>query len=345
MIEAMKKEIAHDSGFISRNEKIASIYFGGGTPSLLSPIELNGLLEVIHRHYQIADKAEITLEANPDDISETLVSSWRSSGINRISLGVQSFHEEELRWMNRSHDALQSMRSIDLLQEGGIYNISADLIFGSPLSDVSKLKKNVELLVHKKIQHLSCYALTVEEKTALHHQIQTKTSPAPDNELQAKHFLILHELLKEAGYEHYEISNYALPGYRSIHNSNYWKRIPYHGFGPSAHGFDGKKTRRWNPSNNALYMSQWNSNAMIYEVEHLTEEQEMNEIIMTSLRTVEGIDLFAFEEKFGNEQTTRLLWNSKNFMFEGKVHHEDKRLRLTVNGMLYADGIAASLFI
>jgi len=344
LVEAMKKEILYDDGFIDSRELIDSIYFGGGTPSLLNATELNTLVETIHKKFNVSQEAEITLEANPDDINIRQIKEWMHAGINRISLGVQSFQDAELRWMNRSHDASQSMKSIELLQSAGLENISADLIFGSPLSDETMLKKNVTILLDKQIQHLSCYALTVEEKTALHHQIQKQISPSPDNEMQAKHFLLLHEWLTETGFEHYEISNYAIPGYRSLHNSNYWKGIPYFGFGPSAHGFNGKRTRRWNLSNNALYISQWESNSPSYEEELLTDTQEMNEFIMTSLRTMEGIDMMEFRQRFGPLKASALIKDCGRFIAEHKLTHQNERLFLTVNGMLYADGIAAELF-
>ncbi len=342
---ALKQEIAGADGFIPLSEKIETIYFGGGTPSLLTPSELSGILQQLQQKFNIDPAAEITLEANPDDISKQVLKSWMNAGINRLSLGIQSFKDGELTWMNRAHDARQSLRSIDEILEAGLSNFSADLIFGSPLLDDDELERNASIVIRKNIPHLSCYALTVEPKTALDKLIRLKTSLPMDAEKQARQFLLLSGLLEEAGYEQYEISNYAKPGMRSRHNSSYWQGKPYHGFGPSAHSFDGRNKRRWNVANNALYIKQVTSGLDCKEEEVLTKEQQLNEYIMTSLRTIEGLDPRYISSNFGMDIMKNVDENIQSFIRNGKViQPPEGNYLLTKEGKLFADGIAATLF-
>ncbi|HRD58979.1 MAG TPA: radical SAM family heme chaperone HemW, partial [Ferruginibacter sp.] len=287
MVEAICKEIILTPVF-DKNEFIETIYFGGGTPSLLSMPELEKILNTIRQKFSIVTDAEITLEANPDDINPTVLQAWLQAGINRLSLGIQSFNEAELKWMNRAHHAAQSLQSIDQIQAAGFQNFSVDLIYGSPLLSNDDLIKNVGIIFEKNIPHISCYALTVEYKTALYYLIDKNKSPNVDESIQADQFEILQALMNKNGYEQYEISNFAKPGYRSKHNSSYWKSKPYYGFGPSAHSYDGNKTRRWNVANNALYIQSIEKNILPQEEEILTPAQQMNEYIMIGLRTIEG---------------------------------------------------------
>lgn len=343
-LTALQNEISNNDAFIDRNIIIDTIYFGGGTPSLLAPSELDEILQTIHAQFKVSANAEITLEANPDDIKSEVVSNWIKIGINRLSVGIQSFVEEELVWMNRAHTSNHAINCIDIIQESGIHNFSVDLIFGGPLLSNEALEKNIQIISSKKIPHISCYALTVEEKTALHHFIKTKKSPPTNGEKQAAQFLMTMKLLAESGYEQYEISNYAKPNMRSKHNSSYWQGKPYWGFGPAAHSFNGINNRRWNVSNNSIYINNWLSHQPAFEEEMLTETQKLNEYIMTALRTIEGINLNEIKNLYGNEKSVTILAQSKKYETEGKLIINPDQIQLSTTGKLFADGISAELF-
>lgn len=325
-------------------ETIDTIYFGGGTPSLLSLQELSMLMKAVSQRFSINPAAEITLEANPDDINQAILSGWLNVGINRLSLGVQSFNEAELKWMNRAHNAQQSIQSIDDILAAGFTNFSVDLIYGSPLLNNEAFEKNLQLVIDKNIPHISAYALTVEEKTALHHLIERQRSLPVDEARQAEQFQILLERTAAAGYEQYEISNFAKPGFRSRHNSSYWQGKRYYGFGPSAHSFNGENKRSWNIANNALYIQSLNNNLIPVESELLTETQQLNEYIMISLRTMEGIDLSIVQDRFGEEKKAELKSAAAPFTEDGLLLLDKEAIRLTKKGKFLADGIAAALF-
>ena len=344
-LTALKKEISLQTDFISSDEVIETIYFGGGTPSLLSSAELSNIIETLQQKFTISSDAEITIEANPDDITTAVVKEWMQSGINRLSLGVQSFFDEELTWMNRAHNATHANKSIDDILSAGITDFSVDIIFGSPLLSDAILEQNINIIINKNIPHISCYALTVESKTALQKFIETKKTNPIDVEKQASQFLLIMDKLIDAGYEHYEISNYAKPGMRSKHNSSYWQGKSYYGFGPSAHSFNGKNIRRWNVSNNAIYIKQLAENIIPSEEELLTKTQEINEYIMTALRTTKGIQTAFFAERFGDENSKLLLKHCNQYVLTGKIRVNDNfEISLTREGKLFADGIAADLF-
>jgi oxygen-independent coproporphyrinogen III oxidase len=339
----MLKEIELISTRADNDGVVSTIYFGGGTPSLLSSKEIGTLLTSIADHFIIEPDAEITLEANPDDISENILQEWKQTGVNRLSIGIQSFQEEDLRWMNRAHNSTQAMNSIYLAKAAGFKNFSIDLIYGSPLLTDDQWKKNVDTIIKAEVPHVSCYALTVEDQTALHRMILDKKSPSPDSEVQSKQFLQLMEWMEEADYEHYEISNFSKTGKRSRHNSSYWKNERYVGIGPSAHSFDGN-SRRWNVSNNILYVQQVRAGVLPYQEELLTETQKLNEYIMISLRTVEGIDLQKVSQQFGEEKARKIHSDAKKFVSQGKIISSGDKIRLTKEGKLFADGIASDLF-
>ena len=324
------------------NEQIQTIYFGGGTPSLLTADELERLLNKLHALFSISPDAELTLEANPDDMTTPgLLSAWRQAGINRLSIGIQSFFEEDLRWMNRVHNARQALESIRKAQDAGLDNISIDLIYGTPgLSDL-RWKKNVEQAIQLGIPHLSCYALTVEPRTALDTMIRQHKKEDVDPEAQAQQFLLLMDWTAAAGYEHYEISNFSLPGRRSRHNTSYWQGKPYLGLGPSAHSYDGGPSRQWNIANNALYIKNPLSGV---EQEILSPVQQLNEFIMISLRTIEGLDLDQLAARWGHDKEQILVAHAERYIREGKMMLKDQHLILTREGKLLADGIAAALF-
>ncbi len=343
LLNALKQEIYLTQPMVA-NEMIETIYFGGGTPSLLLPVEIADIFETLQQKFTISAAAEITLEANPDDISPAVLQSWKAMNINRLSLGVQSFNEAELKWMNRAHNAGQSFQSINEIIAAGFSNFSVDLIYGSPLLSNDDFRKNVAFVLSKNIPHVSAYALTVEPKTALHSLIAKKKSPPVDEIRQAEQFDILVKMLEDAGYEQYEISNFAKPGFRSKHNSSYWQGKPYYGFGPSAHSFDGNLRRRWNIANNALYQKSIENNTLPFEEEILTVTQQLNEYIMISLRTMEGIDTSLVANRFGQDKKDTIYQTAQPFLNEQLLKEEGEHLILTKKGKFLADGIASDLF-
>lgn len=317
---------------------IETIYFGGGTPSLLTQEELVSVLQNLRKHFTITTNAEITLEANPDDINIQKLQEWKSAGINRLSIGIQSFFEEDLQWMNRAHNAQQAWEQLESARTF-FDNITIDLIYGTPGLTNEKWKQNVKKVIALNIPHISCYALTVEPKTPLQKLIHQHKKEDVNADIQSEQFLLLMQWLKEAGYEHYEISNFAKPGWRSRHNSSYWSGKNYFGFGPSAHSFDGH-TRWWNIANNNIYIQSIQEGKLPVEKEVLTAMQKANEYIMTSLRTKEGLDLNRIKEI-----KEYLVAKSKKYISSGVMVSGNDTLILTDEGKLLADGIAADLFV
>ncbi len=342
-LDALHHEIKLRRDFLKEGQIIETIYFGGGTPSLLESDEIKAIMDALQVNYLISSDTECTLEANPDDITTSGVKAWMQAGINRLSLGVQSFDDAELGWMNRAHAASQSLQSIDEIQEAGMQNFSVDLIFGSPLQSQDSLEKNTQLITSKKIKHISCYALTVEPRTVLFQQVKKGQTADTNPEQQANDFLFLMNYLQDAGYEHYEISNYALPGYRSKHNSSYWQGLPYLGLGPSAHGYDGINKRRWNIANNSSYIHELLNNRLPFEEETLEPVQQLNEYIMTALRTAEGISLERVSNKFGDTKAEALK-NKVSGLNPESISVNQGKIILSNAGKLFADGLASSLF-
>jgi oxygen-independent coproporphyrinogen-3 oxidase len=340
MVKAIAKEAELRKDYL--NESVETIYFGGGTPSLMTMDDGRLMIESLKKLFNVSDSAEITLEANPDDITGEKLIEWKSVGINRLSIGIQSFFDEDLEWMNRAHNAEQAVNSLQLAVKH-FDNITIDLIYGTPTLTDEKWKQNVEKSIELNITHLSCYALTVEPKTALDKMIEQKKKENVEPEKQARHFELLMKWLKDAGYEHYEISNFAKPGYRSKHNSSYWQGKSYLGLGPSAHSFNGNE-RQWNVSNNALYLKSIEQGVVPFEKEVLTETQKLNEYIMTSLRTVEGLSLNKVSNNWNNTTADAIKKNASIFLTEGKMKASNDYLILTDEGKLLADGIAAELF-
>ena len=326
------------------NSGIETIYFGGGTPSLLDPVALERVLEAVRRTNQVLPYAEVTLEANPDDITAARLEAWKKMGINRLSIGVQSFFEEDLRWMNRAHTADQALQCIRMAQAAGFSNITIDLIYGSPGLSNDRWRQNLRTAIDLQIPHLSCYALTVEPGTALKQLIAVNKKEDVDPEKQAEQFLLLMDTLAEAGYLHYEISNFALPGRESKHNSAYWKGSHYLGLGPSAHSFNGN-SRQWNVANNALYIAALTKDELPFERETLTATQQLNEYIMTALRTSGGINTHFIAERFGAQNRVHVEKHAEAFIQDGKLQFAETSLVLTRTGKLFADGIAAALFV
>lgn len=344
LIQSLIQEINEPNSFIDYEESIDTIYFGGGTPSLLSKDQLEKILDALSANFKINYGAEITFEANPDDINPESLDYWKNTGINRLSVGIQSFDPEELKWMNRAHRAKEAMSCLHNIRDAGFQNFSVDLIYGSPLLQDDQLIENCRVLFQQQVPHISCYALTVEPKTALSHLISAHKTEDINTNKQADQFEILLSQMKENGYEQYEISNFCVPGFRSIHNSSYWQGKPYWGFGPAAHSFNGNNLRRWNIANNALYIKSIDKHIIPFEEERLTTVQQMNEYIMISLRTMEGISLVGFIKRFGKEQSDKLLKNTTCYVNEELLTIQDMHVILTAKGKFLGDGIAAGLF-
>lgn len=344
LLHAMHEELKMQSQYLEA-QTIETIYIGGGTPSLLTTDELNKLFETIQKSYPSIALKEFTLEANPDDLTNAYLKSLRNTPINRFSIGVQSFKEADLLYMNRAHNAKEADYAIKAAQDAGFSNITIDLIYGTPGLTHAEWRHNLDQIKTLQLPHFSAYALTVEEGTVLHHSIQKKKAAAPDNEQTAQQFELLTERANAMGFEHYEISNLALPGHYAVHNTNYWKGKPYLGIGPSAHSFDGK-TRRWNIANNALYTKNILQNQqLIYEEEKLTAGQRLNEYIMTSLRTMWGCNIKKIREEWDNEAATAIIRESGIFQKKGQLVFSDEVMTLTPKGKLFADGIAGALFV
>jgi oxygen-independent coproporphyrinogen-3 oxidase len=341
-LEALLKEMALRKNY-GGGEVVETVYFGGGTPSLLDEASLSAIMDSLYRHYSISETAEITLEANPDDVNDLNLRVWKKQGINRLSIGVQSFFEEDLVWMNRAHTAQQADECIRLAQDTGISNMSIDLIYGTPGLTDSKWTENMHRAAGLGVPHLSCYALTVEPGTALDVMTRNKKVQAVNNDDQARQFLIMTDFFSARGYEHYEISNLALPGKRSVHNSSYWNGAKYTGFGPSAHSFNGN-SRQWNVANNALYIQSLKKEEVPFEIEILSEKQQFNEYIMTALRKMEGVDVEVVKDRFEQKYAAGLLRTSGKFIEKNWLADVSGRLILTREGKLFADHIASELF-
>lgn len=342
MVDAICKEIKLKQHRIT--DQVSSIYFGGGTPSVLSSALLEKIFNTLIDCFSISADAEITIETNPDDLDAKKIAELRKLPINRFSIGIQSFFEEDLVWMNRAHNAQEAETCIKRSQDAGFENLSIDLIYGYPLLTDEKWFSNIQTAIDLQTPHISAYSLTVEAKTALANAIKNGKQRNVSEEQSASQFLALTEKLQIAGFEHYEISNYALPGKYAIHNTNYWKGIPYLGIGPSAHGFDGYN-RYINIANNAKYLSLLADDKLAETVEELSQTDRFNEYIMTSLRTMWGLDLQKIASDFGKLFETETRKQMKPFIEKGQLTLDGNIIKLTTNGKLFADGIAAELFV
>ena len=343
MVKALRSEIILRKDYTGQ-EPIETIYFGGGTPSLLSADELQVLISEITNHYPVSSSAEITLEANPDDLNPQKVRELRETLINRFSIGIQSFFEEDLKWMNRAHNAREAQSAVKRVQDAGFENITVDLIYGYPLLSDDKWESNIQQLIELQVPHISSYSITVESATALASFIHSGKQKPMDETQSASQFLMLMEQLQEAGFEHYEISNFAKPGMYSRHNSNYWQGVPYLGIGPSAHSYNGD-TRQWNISNNSRYIEAIQQKKIPAEIETLSTENRVNEYIMTSLRTSWGMNLNTISKQFGADYANEIKNGLEPFLDKGWIVNNDQTVTLTTEGKLFADHIAAELFI
>jgi oxygen-independent coproporphyrinogen-3 oxidase len=341
MIQAICTEIQNRKNELA-NETIETIYFGGGTPSILEKEEIASILTHIQTHYTLATSLEITLEANPDDISENSVSAWFNLGINRLSIGLQSFHDESLQWMNRAHTVAQSLQCIPIAQQNGISNISIDLIYGLPNISNEVWEKDLQKAIELGVQHISAYCLTIEEKTVLAKWVKNNKIIPASNDEQNKQFQSLQEKLKQTGFMHYEISNFALPGFISKHNSNYWKGKKYIGIGPSAHSYS-ITDRSWNIANNTKYIQGIENNTPNFERETLSNKDQFNEAILIGLRTMWGVNLEKLNEilRLSDEFTNKM----QEFIDKKWMYQIENHLVLTEEGKSWADKIASDLFV
>jgi oxygen-independent coproporphyrinogen-3 oxidase len=339
MLQAMTQEIVSRKSE-AQQEIIQTIYFGGGTPSLLSTTELKGLLTSIRENYRV-DDAEITLEANPDDINEKQLDSWRKLGINRLSIGLQSFKASDLEWMNRSHTVDQSTNSVLMAKAAGFDNITVDLIYGLPGLSNDDWETHLHKVLELDIDHISAYCLTIEEGTALNNWLQKQKIVPASEDVQSQHFDIMLEILTQNGYEQYEISNFARNHKYSQHNSSYWTGESYVGIGPSAHSFNGSE-RRWNVANNSAYMKGLESNESYFTEEILSLVDRWNETLMTGLRTAKGVEIkkLAAISDLDEDFLTKL----RSFEQTGDLTIENDIIVLTQKGKVIADHITSELF-
>ncbi|TKC07514.1 radical SAM family heme chaperone HemW [Pedobacter frigoris] len=342
LTDAICKEITLKKHRIS--DQVGTIYFGGGTPSVLPQKHFEKIFDTITRNFSIKSGAEITIEANPDDLDAKKITELKQLPVNRFSIGIQSFFDEDLRWMNRAHNAGEAETCIKRSQDAGFENLSIDLIYGYPLLNDNKWLSNINKAVEFQTPHISAYSLTVEPRTALASAIKKGQQPPVNDEQSAAQFTILTEKLGASGFEHYEISNYSQPGKHAVHNTNYWRGIPYLGIGPSAHGFDGY-VRYLNIANNALYMNKLLINELPETIEELDQYDRFNEYIMTSIRTMWGTDLNKVKMEFGKLFIEDTLKAIKPFIERQWLINQNDHLILTQEGKLFADYIASELFL
>ena len=341
-IKALSKELRLRSSEYESN-KIQTIYFGGGTPTVLQISELTSILDVVYEFYNVSETPEITLEANPDDLDLEKIVTLSKTKINRLSIGIQSFHETDLVAMNRAHSAYQAKKCLDLATRY-FDNITIDLMFGMPTMSMDLWRENLQIAFGFGIKHLSCYAMTVEPQTALEHFIKKGSHPPMDDELAANHFKVIIEETSKQGFIHYETCSFGKPDYFSKHNTSYWLGKTYLGVGPSAHSFNGKK-RSWNISNNSKYIKSIEASILPSESEILSIENKFNEYIMTGLRTMWGVSLQIIETEYGPKIKDQLLENATKLLKSDFLVIEDQHLKVTTTGKFLSDGIASELFL
>jgi oxygen-independent coproporphyrinogen III oxidase len=343
VLHAMHTELAQRVSFFDKDEEIQSIYFGGGTPSVLSKDELASIMDALQSNYNIATHAEITYECNPDDLSLTYLRQIKSLGVNRLSIGVQSFNDKHLKWMNRSHNSEQSLQCVDMAANVGFTDISIDLIYGVPSLKSMEWQDTVERALALPINHLSAYGLTLEPNTPYQRLVDQKKYETPREGVAAKHFKALVKTIKENGWDHYEVSNFCKSGNYSKHNTAYWQNKKYLGLGPSAHSFSGSH-RLWNVSNNADYVTKISTGQPYYDSEILTNEDRINESLLTGLRTKWGVQVAELKEKYNYDVMNLYSNNINEWQEKGWVTTGQNELKLTSTGLLFADYIASELF-
>ena len=349
-LEALKHEMVSRKDYL-HGEKVETVYFGGGTPSLLHLEEIEDILKTLHDCFEIDPEAEVTFEANPDTLSLEYLSGLRSLGVNRLSIGIQSFFDNDLRYLSRKHDSSHARQCLDWAKEAGFENISIDLIYGLPTSDADQWNRNLDLFFELDIPHLSAYALTLEPNAVLTKQIEMGKAMPINEEDSIRDYEILCRRAAEHGYEHYEISNFSKPGMHSRHNTSYWFGIPYAGFGPSAHSYDGK-SRQWNVSSLERYVeassviarSVATRQSTVAEKEILSPEQQYDEYVMLRLRTMWGIDLNCIKREMGERFSSHCEQKAQPLIAQGRLSQNKEILYLNDDQMMFADGIAEELF-
>lgn len=341
-MDAMFAEMDLHANFLA-DKNLSSVYFGGGTPSLLEEVDLGKFIEKTHQLFEVADDAEITLEANPDDLTAEKLRFYKNIGINRLSIGTQSFFDDELILMNRSHRAQQAISAVKRAQDAGLENITIDLIFGMPKSTLSKWKENIETAISLEVPHFSAYSLTTEPKTALHKMVENGSVILPTEAESLAQYRALCDTAKTHGFMHYELSNYGKPGFESRHNTSYWNGTPYLGIGPSAHSFDGEN-RQWNVANNTVYAKYISAKKDWFERENISEKDRFNEMVMTGLRTAKGVNIHQIENLFGAKIADQLLADAAAKMECGKLQFHENQLTIPEEYWMLSDGIIADLF-
>jgi oxygen-independent coproporphyrinogen-3 oxidase len=342
MVDALARELALRKKEF-KAEVVETIYFGGGTPSVLSTEQIEFLIQSVYDNFAVSDSPEITLEANPDDLTKDVIATLAASRVNRLSIGIQSFFDEELSMMNRAHNAAQALDSLTNATKH-FKNISIDLIYGIPGMDDKKWEKNIEIALSLDIPHISAYALTVEPKTALKKMVQAGKIAEPQESQAQDQFAILVDKLESAGFVHYELSNFGKPEYFSKNNTAYWLGKKYLGIGPSAHSYNGI-SRSWNVANNVKYLKAITSNELPAELEVLTADDRYNEYVMTGLRTIWGVSIDHVENEFGGEKVKYLLENAERHIKQDLLQVADRILKPTAKGKFLIDGIASDLFV
>lgn len=343
ILPAIKDEMISRRDYLD-GEEIETIYFGGGTPSMLSSDEINHLLYAVIGNFEVSDNVEITLEANPDDLTLEKLIDLRQAGINRLSIGIQSFFEEDLEYLNRVHDATQAILSVEYAHAAGFRNITVDLIYGIPTLSDERWISNILRATSLGVQHISAYALTVEARTPLEWMIRKGRARPVDEEQSIRHFELLSRLMPETGFIQYEISNFCKEGFYARHNSNYWNGQKYLGIGPSAHSFDGK-ARQWNAAGIASYIETVKNNSGPVGEEVLTTAQHYNEYVMTSLRTMWGCHIEEISKRFGEKYLSYFRNLAEQNLNKGLLILKDEVFTLSLKGILMADAIASDLFV
>ena len=337
LVAAMHRELDARSGYL-RGEAVRTRYFGGGTPSLCSPETIAALLRHTAERFDCSQVEETTLEANPDDLSPAYLDALRRTGIDRLSIGIQSFDDACLRLMNRRHTAEQAVRAVEEARNAGFENLSADLIFGIPGFGGDSLRRSLARMITLNVPHISAYHLTIEPGTAFGRKAERGAFAPVEESVSEDEYGLVHRMLTDAGYEHYEVSNFALPGYRARHNAAYWHGVKYLGIGPAAHSFDGRE-RHWNVASIEGYIA-----GAPAETETLTDRDRYNEYVMTRLRTAEGIDLEEVEYLFGPERQTRLLHETARWTASGTLVEKARKIAIPPERMLVSDAVIESLF-
>ncbi len=342
LVEAMVKEIHLRGSYFQ--DKVETIYFGGGTPSVLKGKEIALILEAIYDEFGVAESPEITFEANPDDITSVYLSELKQLGINRLSLGLQSLYDEHLQLMNRRHDSAQSLMSMELALETGFENFSVDLIYGFPdLTSKMWEQELMEIFLYP-VPHISAYHLTIEPKTVFENWLKKEKIKMPSEEESISQFKILRAMTSDNGLDHYEISNFAKPGFYSQHNTNYWGDVKYLGIGPSAHSYN-LTQREWNIPDIAKYIAGINKGERVYEVEDLDKRDHFNEYFIRSLRTKWGVNLKKISEQFGNEKVGYVKHVAKKYFNNGMLYTKGDSIRLTEKGMFISDALLEDFLI